>query len=51
MDSISQHLRLPPDLARMIDEWIAKQPEPRPSRPEAIRRLLAQALQDGAGEK
>jgi hypothetical protein len=27
-----------------IDSWIAKQPEPRPSRPEAIRRLLEKAL-------
>ena len=27
-----------------IDAWIATQPEPRPSRSEAIRRLLAQAL-------
>jgi hypothetical protein len=27
-----------------LDAWIAAQPEPRPSRPEAIRRLLAEAL-------
>ena len=27
-----------------IDAWIAAQPEPRPTRPEAIRRLLAEAL-------
>lgn len=27
-----------------LDAWIAAQPEPRPSRPEAIRRLLETAL-------
>jgi hypothetical protein len=32
------------ELSRRIDGWIAAQPEPRPTRPEAIRRLLAEAL-------
>jgi hypothetical protein len=27
-----------------LDVWIANQPEPKPTRPEAIRRLLAGAL-------
>ena len=27
-----------------LDAWIAAQPEPRPTRPEAIRRILSQAL-------
>jgi hypothetical protein len=27
-----------------LDDWIAAQPEPRPSRPEAIRRILSQSL-------
>jgi hypothetical protein len=27
-----------------VDAWISKQPRPRPSRPEAIRRLLGEAL-------
>ena len=36
--------RLSEDLSRLIDAWIAAQPEPRPTRPEAIRRLLAEAL-------
>ena len=27
-----------------VDAWIASQPEPRPARPEAIRRILADAL-------
>ena len=35
----------PSDLAR-LDAWIAKQPVPRPSRPEAIRRLVEKALSD-----
>jgi len=35
---------LRPEMAAAIDDWIAAQPEPRPSRPEAIRRLLAEAL-------
>ena len=34
---------LPPSLSA-LDAWIARQPEPRPSRPEAIRRILADAL-------
>lgn len=34
---------LPPALAA-LDTWIARQPEPKPSRPEAVRRLLAAAL-------
>jgi hypothetical protein len=27
-----------------LDAWIATHPEPRPSRPEAIRRILSQSL-------
>ena len=37
-------LRLPSSLAGSLDAWIAAQPEPRPSRSEAIRRILSQAL-------
>ena len=37
-------LRLPEELRTKIDDWIAAQPEPRPARSEAIRRLLAEAL-------
>jgi len=39
-------LRLYPELEQKLDHWIAKQPEPRPSRPAAIRQLLEQALRD-----
>jgi hypothetical protein len=37
-------LRLSLETVEQVDAWIAAQPEPRPSRPEAIRRLLAEAL-------
>jgi len=36
-------LRLYPDMERQLDAWIAKQDDT-PSRPEAIRRLLAKVL-------
>jgi hypothetical protein len=37
-------VRLHPPLLDNLDAWIAAQAEPRPLRPEAIRRLLALAL-------
>ncbi len=37
-------LRLYPDLEQRIDAWIATHPDPKPSRPEAIRLLLEFAL-------
>ena len=37
-------LRLYPDLDAELERWIAAQPEPKPSKPEAIRQLLRQAL-------
>jgi hypothetical protein len=37
-------LRLYPDLEAKIDEWIERQAPARPSKPEAIRRLLEQAF-------
>ncbi len=33
----------PPDL-EALDKWIAGQPEPRPSRPQAVRRLMERGL-------
>ena len=36
--------RSPPDLTEKIDAWIGCQPQPRPARSEAIRRLLNVAL-------
>lgn len=38
------NFRSPPELTARLDAWIAGQPEPQPSRSEAIRRLLEQAL-------
>ena len=37
-------LRLPVDVLHSVDVWIAAQPEPRPTRSEAITRLLAEVL-------
>jgi hypothetical protein len=37
-------LRLPPDDLARVDGWIAKQAKPKPSRPEAIRRLVEMGL-------
>ena len=37
-------VRVPPDDLAKLDAWIAAQPEPRPSRPEALRRLASEAL-------
>ena len=36
--------RLMEEVRKKVDTWIAAQPEPRPSRSEAIERLLAEAL-------
>ncbi|MEQ6331975.1 ribbon-helix-helix domain-containing protein [Sphingobium sp. MK2] len=41
------NVRLPPDDLAALDQWIAAQPEPRPTRPEAIRRVLAERLGQG----
>jgi hypothetical protein len=37
-------LRLYPDLEAKIDEWIERQAPARPSKPEAIRRLVERGL-------
>lgn len=39
-------VRCQPDLLRTLDAWIKKQPD-KVTRPEAIRRLLAKALDHG----
>lgn len=38
-------VRLQPDQLAALDAWIERQGDPRPSRPEAIRAILAQHLQ------
>ena len=40
-------VRLQPSDLSGLDAWIAAQAEPQPSRPEAIRRILADALAGG----
>jgi hypothetical protein len=35
---------MPDSQLAALDAWIARQPEPRPTRPEAIRRILTEAL-------
>jgi hypothetical protein len=37
-------LRLYPEIDTAIDRWIAEQIEPRPGKPEAIRRILSDYL-------
>lgn len=37
---VQVQVRLQPDLLAALDAWIAEQPEPKPSRPEAIRYAL-----------
>jgi hypothetical protein len=37
-------VRLEPETVDALDVWIAAQREPRPTRPEAIQRILAKAL-------
>ena len=44
VDATPINLRLPPADLRLLDRWIAGQPDPQPSRPEAVRRLLRWAL-------
>jgi len=44
VDSELLRARMERTLIDRLDAWIASQPKPRPSRPEAIRRLLDEAL-------
>lgn len=37
-------VRLQPDLLADLNEFISTEPDPKPSRPDAIRRLLSDAL-------
>ena len=37
-------LRLHPELASDLDAWIEEQPEPKPSKPQAIRTLMQKGL-------
>jgi hypothetical protein len=39
-------LRMPPELEAKIDAWIERQPDPKPTRSEAIRRLIEKGLKE-----
>jgi metal-responsive CopG/Arc/MetJ family transcriptional regulator len=39
-------VRIPADLAERLSAWIDRQPDPKPSRAEAIRRLIERGLRD-----
>lgn len=43
-------VRLHPPLMKPLDAWIAAHPDPKPTRPEAIRRLLEKALLAGSSQ-
>ena len=43
-DTTSINVRVPAPQLAALDTWIAEQPEPRPSRPEAMRRAAAEHL-------
>lgn len=44
MDAVPVMVRMPPNEMQGVDKWIEKRPEPKPSRPEAIRRLVELGL-------
>lgn len=44
VDATPVTVRIPPDQLATLDAWIAERPDPKPSRPEAIRRLLELTL-------
>jgi len=44
VDSTNIGVRLPPDQVAALDKWIKRHPEPKPSRPEAIRQILSERL-------
>jgi hypothetical protein len=37
-------MRLQPDQLAALDKWVARHPDPKPSRPEAIRRMVTEHL-------
>src|SRR4051794_9597714 len=45
IDATAIGLRVPPAQLARLDGWISRQPAPKPTRPEAIRRLMEAGLQ------
>jgi hypothetical protein len=43
---VQLNVRLHEPALSEIDTWIATQPDPKPSRPEAIRRLIEKAIKE-----
>jgi hypothetical protein len=43
-DTEPVNVRMPRDLLADLDTFIAEEPDPKPTRPDAIRRLLSDAL-------
>lgn len=44
VDAVALTVRMPPDQLAPLDAWIADQPDPKPSRPEAIREAVSEHL-------
>jgi hypothetical protein len=44
-------VRVPPTILFELDRWIELQPDPKPTRPEAIRRLVADQLAEFWAER
>ena len=44
VDATPITVRVPPDQLAALDAWISAQPDPKPSRPEAIRKALGEHL-------
>ena len=44
VDATPVNVRFPPLDLDALDRWIAKHSEPKPSRPEAVRRIVAEYL-------
>jgi hypothetical protein len=45
--SVNVGVRFPPPDLAALDRWIARHPEPKPTRPEAVRRIVADYLTEG----
>lgn len=44
IDATPVNVRLPPEQLAPLDAWISDQPEPKPTRPEAVRHALTDWL-------
>ncbi len=44
IDATPVNVRLPPEQLAPLDAWISDQPDPKPTRPEAVRHVLADWL-------